>query len=290
MSLPEKEYLYSGHVACPGCPATLAMNYALKALGEKTVVVLAASCWSSIAGILPHSTLKVPILHVAFETAAPTAAGVKHGFEVMGKNDVTVMAWAGDGATFDIGFGPLSGAIERNDDFIYVCYDNEAYMNTGGQRSTATPLLVRTNAPPEELPKKENKKNIMEVFAAQRIPYAANVSVAFPEDFIKKMKRAKEVKGTRFIHVLSPCPTGWHFDPKLSIEIARLAVHTNIFPLLEIVDGVRFRLTVPFEGTPVEEYLRLQGRYRGLSKQQIRRIQREVDREWNRFALTRLTD
>jgi len=198
-----------------------------------------------------------------------------------GDRDTTVMAWAGDGGTFDIGFQSLSGAVERNDDFIYVCYDNEAYMNTGVQRSSATPYGTRTTTTPGKGWKKTRKKNIVEILAAHRIPYAATASIAFPEDMVKKFQRAKEIKGgTRFIHIFATCPTGWRTPTETSVKIARLAVQTNMFPLYEVEDGLKY--TINCEGDrPVAEYLKLQGRFKHLTDNDIKNIQETADKDWN---------
>ena len=196
------------------------------------IVVVPACCWTIIPGAFPHTALKVSLYHAAFETAASTATGVKAGLEMKGDSTTTVLA--GDGGTFDIGLQALSGAAERNDDFIYICYDNEAYMNTGYSRSSATPFLTWTTTTPVRQAKEEAKKNIMEIMAAHRIPYAATASVAYPEDFFQKMKKAKEIRGLKFIHILASCPTGWRLPSQLSIKAARLAALTRIFPLYEI--------------------------------------------------------
>ena len=281
---PDEEYLTSGHLACSGCGATIAMRYALKALGENVIVVLPACCWTIIPGAFPHTAMKVPLYHVAFETAASSATGVKAGLEMKGDSTTTVLAWAGDGGTFDIGLQALSGAAERNDDFIYVCYDNEAYMNTGIQRSSATPSLTWTTTTPARQPKIEAKKNIMEIMAAHRIPYAASASVAYPEDFYEKMKKAKEIKGLRFIHILATCPTGWRLPSQLSIKAARLAVLTRIFPLYEIENGDHYTINLSPEPRPVKEYLRLQGRFNHLTDQEIDIVQESVEKAWERLV------
>lgn len=277
---PPEDLLYSGHIACPGCGASLAMRYALQALGRKTMVVIPACCWSTVAGFFPSTSLKVPILHTAFEAAAITAAGIKKGLLARGISDVQVMAWAGDGGTFDIGLQSLSGCAERNDDIIYICYDNEAYMNTGIQRSSATPLMSWTTTTPNSALKETPKKDIMQIMSAHRIPYAATASPAYPEDFLMKMRKAKEIKGLRFIHILSSCPPGWKFPSELSVKIARLAVETKIFPLYEVEKGRKYTLTVKPKGLPVSEYLKLQGRFAHLTNEDIQVIQKNVDEEW----------
>jgi len=277
---PKEELLFSGHIGCPGCGASLAMRYALQALGKKTMVVIPACCWSTVAGFFPSSSLKVPILHTAFEAAAITASGVKKGLVAQGIEDIQVMAWAGDGGTFDIGLQALSGCAERNDDIIYVCYDNEAYMNTGIQRSSATPFMSWTTTTPNPAFKDTPKKDIMEIMAAHRIPYAATASPAFPEDFLGKMRKARGIRGLRFIHILSSCPPGWKFPSEFSVKIARLAVETKIFPLYEIENGRKYTLTVQPKGLPVTEYLRMQGRFGHLDAKAIQAIQANVDEEW----------
>jgi len=275
---PEEEFITPGHLGCQGCGAALAMRHVLKGLGEKTIIVIPACCWSIIAGPFPYSAVKVPILHAAFETAASTASGVRAGLRARGDNETTVMAWAGDGGTFDIGLQALSGAAERNVDFLYVCYDNEAYMNTGVQRSSATPFGAWTTTTPEK--KTDRKKDIMRILAAHRVPYAATATIADPEDLIRKIRKAKSIRGTRFIHLLAPCPPGWKIPSELSIQLARMAVQTRVFPLYEIENGVRYTLTQVEKPVPIDEYIRLQGRFRHMSNEDIAAVQEAVDRNW----------
>jgi pyruvate/2-oxoacid:ferredoxin oxidoreductase beta subunit len=257
------------------------MRYALKALGPKTVVVMPACCWSVIDGPFPHSSLKVPIFHTAFETAGSAASGVKAGLEMRGDKETTVLAWAGDGGTFDIGIQALSGAAERNEDIIYACYDNEAYMNTGIQRSSATPYGAWTTTTPYPHLKERPKKRLLEIIAAHAIPYIATASVAYPDDLIAKFRKAKEIKGTRFIHIFSPCPTGWKSPPEMSIRLARLAVETRLFPLLEIENGVTYKIRKDFDVKPIKEYLSLQGRFAHLKDEDFAKIQEGIDAFWN---------
>jgi 2-oxoisovalerate ferredoxin oxidoreductase beta subunit len=279
--VPEKEYMYPGHVACPGCGGAYAMRMALKALGEKTIIVIPACCWSIIDGPFPIHACKPPVFHTAFETAAIAASGIKAGLDIQGKTDITVMSWAGDGGTLDIGIQALSGAAERNDDFIYVCYDNEAYMNTGIQRSSATPWGAWTTTTPVKTPKSEPKKNITEIMIAHRIPYAATTTIAYPDDLIRKFKKAKAIKGTKFIHIFAPCPTGWKMAPDLMIKICRLAVESNIFPIYECENGINYNINIiPKKPIPIEEYLKPQGRFSHLTKVMIERIQKTVNFEW----------
>ena len=281
LNTSDRDYFKPGHLGCPGCGAAIAIKFALKALGKKTIMVIPASCASIIVGPYPQSALTVPILHTAFATAGAAASGVRAALDIKGDSETTVLSWAGDGGTFDIGFQSLSGAVERNEDCIFVCYDNEAYMNTGVQRSSSTPYGVRTTTTPGLDWKKTRKKNIMETMAAHRIPYAASASIAFPEDMIAKFQKAREKKGgARFIHVFASCATGWGAPSNMSVKIARLAVQTNVFPLYEIENGTRY--TLNYKGDrPVEDYLQTQGRFKHLGKENISRVQSMVDEDWN---------
>ena len=278
--VPEKDYLTSGHLACPGCGAPIAMRMVLKVLGPKTMVSLPACCWSIIAGPFPQSSLKVPLYHTAFETAAALASGIRAGLDARGDTETTVLAWAGDGGTFDIGMQALSGAAERNENFIYCCYDNEAYMNTGIQRSSSTPWGAWTTTTPVQSPEASPKKDLLAIMAAHRVPYAATACVAYPDDLIAKVRKAKEMKGTRFLQILAPCPPGWKFADEDSIQIGRMAVQNKIFPLMEVEDGARWRFTVDHRGDAVEPYLKKQGRFRHLKDWQIAKIQTDVNERW----------
>jgi pyruvate/2-oxoacid:ferredoxin oxidoreductase beta subunit len=273
------EVLRPGHSACPGCGVSMSMRMVLRALGNRAVLVLVPSCASVIAGPYPHAALGLPAFHSAFEIAAPSAAGISNAFKVQGIDDIPVVAFAGDGGTFDIGLQSLSGAADRNEDFIYVCLDNEAYMNTGIQVSSATPRFAWTGTSPRGNTRR--KKQIMEIMAAHRIPYAATACIGFPEDLMDKVKRAKEIRGTRFIHLLSPCPAGWKMAESMAPKAAVAAVETNIFPLYEILNGLHYTINYLSQGLPVESYLELQGRYAHLDAQAKEDIQQETDRFWN---------
>ncbi|MCX7634253.1 MAG: 3-methyl-2-oxobutanoate dehydrogenase subunit beta [Syntrophales bacterium] len=277
----EKELMCTGHVGCPGCGATVAMRFFLKALGEKAIMVLPACCWSVIAGPFPQSSIRIPVIHTAFETGGATATGVRAALDMKGDTETTVVTWAGDGGTFDIGFQALSGAVERNEDFIYVCYDNEAYMNTGIQRSSSTPYGAWTTTTTGPDWKKLRKKNIVEALVAHRIPYAATANIAFPEDLVRKVRKAKNIKGSRFIHIFATCPTGWRIPSEMSIKIARMAVQTNIFPLYEVEDGVRYTINYKPKEYLVREYFKLQGRFRHLTDADLDAIQEMVEEDWN---------
>ncbi len=279
LDLPDPEIMSSGHVGCPGCGAAIAMKFVLKALGEKTMMVLPACCWSIIAGAYPQSALRIPLIHSAFETGGAVASGVRAALDMKGDTETTVLTWAGDGGTFDIGFQALSGAVERNEDFIYVCYDNEAYMNTGVQRSSSTPYGAWTTTTPGSDWKKMRKKNIVEALVAHRIPYAATASIAFPEDLVYKVKKAKWIKGSRFLHIFSSCPTGWGLASELSVKIARMAVQTNIFPLYEVEDGLRYTINFLSKGYLVREYFKLQGRFKHLTEADLDQIQEMVNED-----------
>ncbi len=285
---PEGELLYSGHPGCQGCGLALGLRHVLKALGRNTFGVVPAGCSSALTGIYPQTTLGIPFCHANFETGGSTASGIRAALKILGENQVeNVFIWAGDGATYDIGFGSLSGAAEREEDVIYVCANNEAYMNTGIQRSSATPWGAWTTTSPLPEPKRQAKKPIVEIMAAHRVPYVASASIAFPEDLEEKIKRAKGIKGgLRFIDLLCPCPTGWRFPPHLTVKLARLAVLTGVFPLYEVFGGERYVLNQPEASKgllPVEEYLRPQGRFSHLTEEDVRTIQDWVNKEWERL-------
>lgn len=278
----EAELLSSGHLGCAGCGLVLAQRYILKVLGKKTIMVIPACCAIVVDGIFPYSSLDIPMMAVAFETTAAVAAGIKAAMDIKGREDVSVLGFAGDGGTFDIGIQALSSAAERNEDIIYVCYDNEAYMNTGIQRSSATPYGSWTTTTPVQNPKNVPKKNMMEILAAHRIPYCATACIAYPEDLMSKVEKAKKTRGFKFLHLISPCPPGWKMPTDYSVTKVRQAVQSNIFPLYEIHNGRKYNITVmPEEKIPVKEYLTGQGRFAHLSQKEVDVIQKNVDDEWN---------
>jgi pyruvate/2-oxoacid:ferredoxin oxidoreductase beta subunit len=283
IQMPSDELMEPGHLACPGCGAALTMRWVLKGLGRKTILVVPACCWSVIDGAEPLSAVKVPMLHTAFETAACTAAGVKAGMVMRGDTETNVVAWAGDGGTFDIGLQALSAVAERNEDIIYVCYDNEAYMNTGIQRSSATPMGTWTTTTPAGDLKRECKKDIVGILAAHRVPYIATAALSHPEDLLRKVNRARHARGFRFLHILSPCPPGWKTENSETIKISRAAVNSRVFPLLEIEDGIRYQLMDVPNPIPVSEYISMQGRFRFLDEAAIHEIQHQVDAHWRRL-------
>jgi pyruvate/2-oxoacid:ferredoxin oxidoreductase beta subunit len=278
--IPLSENLGHGHLACAGCGAAVSMRLTLKALGEKTVMVFPASCWSIIPGSWPYSSFRIPVVHAGFATGGATASGIRAALDIRGDHEAVVAVWAGDGGTFDIGLQALSGAAERNEDFIYICNDNEGYMNTGTQRSSATPMFAWTTTTPVMKPKENPKKDIMAIMADHRSPYAATATIAYPEDLLRKMEKAKRIRGTRFIHLLSPCSPGWRIPSELTIKISRLAVRSRIFPLYEIENGRSYTIQEESRTIPVKEYLQLQGRFSHLTDQEIKKIQEMVDEEW----------
>ena len=286
LTIPAQELMRAGHSACPGCGSTLVMRYLLKGLGDQTIVTVPACCWTVIATPFPTTALDVPMLDCAFEATGASISGLRAAADQLGLKGVTIVGFAGDGGTADIGLQALSGMLERRTDGIYVMYDNEAYMNTGVQRSGATPEGAWTTTTPVDAfsrGKVEPKKDIMAIVAAHRPAYAATVNVAFPEDFVKKVQKAKAIRGPRFFHALAPCPPGWKYSAEKTIEIGRLATDTNVFPLYEIEDGV-YRITRKLGvAKPVRRYLETQGRFAHLDEAQVAQIQREVDARWKRL-------
>lgn len=279
--IPQEEFLHPGHPACPGCGAAISMRLALKALGKKTMMVIPASCWSIIAGAHPTFTLEVPLLHVPFISGAAAAAGLKASLEVQGDKETTVVAWAGDGGTYDIGLQGLSGAAERKTDMIFVCYDNEAYMNTGGQRSSATPMGTYTATTPQG--KGEGKKDLLSIMADHGSTYVATANLAYPQDFLNKFKKAKAKNGFRFIHILSPCPTGWGFPEDKTVTMARMAVESGAYPLVEW-EGERWLTTYrPSFQVKVEDYLLCQGRFAHWGEEKLTQIAQGIIYQWNRL-------
>ncbi|HHP7233221.1 MAG TPA: thiamine pyrophosphate-dependent enzyme [Desulfobacterales bacterium] len=280
--LPDSDgTLEPGVLSCQGCGAAIAMKLALKGVGKRTIVVFPACCWSIIAGVWPHTALQLPILHVPFETGAVAASGVRAALDVRGEADVLVMAWAGDGGTFDIGLQALSGAAERNEDILYVCYDNEAYMNTGIQRSSATPSGAWTTTTPEGAVKPEPKKDIERILLAHDIPYLATASIAYPDDLVGKFQKARGIRGTRFIHLLSPCPPGWRYDPSQTVRMARMATRCCVFPLYEVHQG-EYRLSViPDPIRPISDYLQSQGRFKPVDADMADALQNQIDKRWH---------
>lgn len=282
MKLPEEELLAPGHRGCAGCGATIGVRLALKALGRNTVAISATGCLEVITTPFPETAWEIPWIHVAFENAGAVASGVERALKAQGKTDTNVVAFGGDGGTADIGMQALSGAMERGHNLIYICYDNEAYMNTGIQRSASTPYGASTTTSPhgkESFGEDKPKKNMPLIIAAHGVPYVATASIAYPEDFMKKVKRASEVDGPAYIHLNQPCTTGWGYDPSKTIELGRLAVETGSWALYEIQNG-EFKLTYkPQDRKPVNEFLNAQKRFKHLSEEEKVKIQEFVDNQ-----------
>ncbi len=285
--LPTEEYILKGHAGCPGCPVTIALRIALKALGRKTILVIPASCSAVIQSLHPKTSFNVPTLNIAFEASAAAASGIASALKMLGKEDIIPVVWAGDGGSYDIGLQALSGALERGTNFIYVCYNNQMYSNTGIQRSGATPYGAWTTTTWSG--KKEMEKNLAEIVMAHHIPYIATATIAYPEDLYKKMKKAREMKGPRYIEILCPCPPGWRFDMSKTVEMSRLAVQTGAWILYEIINGkIEFtadskRLLEGKERKPLEEWLKMQGRFRHLKEEDIQKIKESIDKKWEFF-------
>jgi pyruvate ferredoxin oxidoreductase beta subunit len=283
------EFLSSGHRACQGCGLAVTIRLSLKVLGKDTIVGTPAGCWSGVGSMYPDTAWRVPWMQTLFENSAAVMSGVESGFRVLmekgriPQRKINYVAIAGDGATNDIGVAALSGALERGHNFLYICLDNEAYMNTGIQRSSATPYGASTSTTPVgklTAGQTTQKKNMVEIVAAHDIPYVASACPSYPFDLMNKVKKGAEAKGPAYIHVLAPCPTGWRLAPELTIEIGRLAVETGVFPLYEVEYG-RYKLNVDRPKLkPVEEYLKLQGRFRHLSEQEIEKIQERVNKQY----------
>jgi len=284
-----EEFFTAGHRACIGCGEALAVRLACKALGRDVIISNATGCMEVVSSQFPYTAWSVPWIHTLFENAAAVASGIEAGLKVMQrkgrgpKQEVHVVAMAGDGGTSDIGLQALSGALERGHNFLYICFDNEAYMNTGIQRSSATPFGAATTTSPagkKSIGQVTWKKDMPAIAVAHKIPYVATACPSYPFDLLDKVKKGAEVKGPAYVHILSVCPTGWRCAPDLAIEIGRLAVQTGIFPLYEVENG-QYQVNVkPARLKPVLDYLKMQGRFGHLSEETIKEIQGRVSREY----------
>jgi len=291
LTLPFEEHFYAGHTACQGCGAALGLRYVLKAYGGKAIFTIPACCSTIIAGPWPYSALNAPLFHTAFETTGAVISGIEaalkaKGYKVKGEDGIMVVGWAGDGGTADIGLQALSGFLERGHDALYIMYDNEAYMNTGIQRSSSTPYGAWTTNTPggkKHFLEQRPKKKVIDIVIAHKPAYAATASVAYPEDFMKKLKKAQTIKGPAFIQLFAPCPTGWRAPTDKTIELARLAVQTAYFPLFEYENG-KYKINMPSpnkEPKPIEEFIKLQGRFKYMTKEDMEILQEWVLREWD---------
>lgn len=296
------ELFLSGHRACAGCGPATVLRLIMKATRGPTIVTEATGCMEVVSSIYPYTSWGVPWLHTAFETAASNASGIEAALKIMKRKGrikqehVDVIALAGDGGTYDIGIQALSGAVERGHDFLFVLYDNEAYMNTGIQRSGGTPHGAATTTSPagSVVPgKPEYKKPIANIMVAHDIPYVATASPYFWKDLITKVRKGLEVEGPAFLHVFAPCPRGWRSNPAKSMEYSKLAVETCVFPIWESVNGQcklstpsKLVALAPQKKKPVAEYLQGQGRFRHMFKPQnkmlLEELQRIADERWKR--------
>lgn len=265
--VPDSELLAPGHRACPGCGTAIATRLILRATGPRVIVVTATGCLETFTSPYGLSAWEVPWIHSLLENAAAVASGVAAALRYQGRRDVKVLAIGGDGGTFDIGFASLSGMLERGDDVLYICYDNEAYMNTGFQRSAATPYGASTTTTPAgqcSLGKAEPKKDMPAIAAAHGISYVATASIAFPQDLMNKVKKALDMPGARYLQVHCPCTIGWGFDPSQTIRVARAAVDCGLVALWEQEKGQPRRVRKVGRRRPVEEYLKMQNRFAHL--------------------------
>jgi len=294
--IAKTEQLFApGHRACAGCGATIIIRQVLSVAGKDTVVGFATGCMEVVSTIFPYTAWEVPFLHVAFENVAAAISGVETAYRALKKKGkikkkINFIAFGGDGGTYDIGLQALSGAMERGHDMLYICYDNGAYMNTGIQRSSATPFGAHTTTSPagKKIPgKMQWRKDLTEIIASHGVPYVAQASPGYYQDLMQKVDKALSIEGPAFIDVLSPCPLGWYYPTKDTIKVAKLAVETKYWPLYEVENGVH-RVTVkPRKFKPVEDWLKMQGRFRHLFKEEnkwmIEHIQKEVDRRWEKL-------
>ncbi|MBQ8979677.1 MAG: pyruvate synthase subunit beta [Oscillospiraceae bacterium] len=284
-ALDRNEYFY-GHKACAGCGGSLAVRAALKVLGERTAAVLPAGCMSAVGFNFPQLCFGNNAIISMFAGTASMLTGVEAGLRRKGHRDFHAVGFAGDGGTADIGIQALSGAIDRGDDIIYICYDNEAYMNTGIQKSGLTPYGARTTTTPAGANIHGNirpKKNMFEIAAAHDIPYAATATVGYLNDFINKVEKASKIKGTKYIHVIAPCPTGWGIPVSDTVEVAREIVDCGLWYLAEYENGEYKLDRDPGEFASAENYLRRQGRFRHLTDEDIHTIITSRDRKWEKI-------
>jgi len=286
VNLTTEEYLHPGNRACTGCTLNTLYRVGLKALGRDCIFIVPPSCLTVVQGLYPISSSQMPILNVTFASTAAAASGVLAAVKRRGSG-TQVVAWAGDGGTGDIGLQALSAAIERVENFIYICYDNEAYMNTGVQRSGTTPRGVVTSNTPHG--KVEQKKDIPAIVAAHQPAYVATCSAAFPLDFHDKLLKAKQIKGFKYLHIHTPCPPGWGVEDRMAIAVGKAAVESGLYDLYEIEQG-EMRLTGPSEKLlkkekqpPVSDYLQMQRRFKALPDDYIDALQGEVDSKWQGY-------
>lgn len=274
--------LRAGNTNCGGCGMSIGLNLLSHAIADRQVqLVIPACCGIVTAGPFPTSAYGAPVIASTFASAAAMATGLAHAARLNGE-PTRLVCWAGDGGTYDIGMATLSAAAERNEDLLYICYDNEIYGNTGGQRSSATPRFAATTTTPGG--KELEKKDIVSILAAHRVPYAATVSMAHLDDAMRKLRYALDAKGFRFLHLFSPCPTGWKSDPAEGVDLVRLAVKSGLFPLYEVFEGTRYVINAEpdFERAHLERYVSSQGRFR-RGAADVGQLEATVARQWQRL-------
>jgi pyruvate ferredoxin oxidoreductase beta subunit len=281
--IPKDEFMTGGHFACAGCMPALSIKLTLKALGKNTIIINPSGCMT-LTTTYPFTPYKVPWILNAIENAASTASGIIHGLKAIKKDKkVNVVCHAGDGATYDLGIGALSGIVQRKENIIYICYNNSSFANTGFQHSSATPYGARTTTTPPGVKNPVGnllpRKNMAKVMAAHGAPYVATACTSYPFDFMNKLRKAAKIKGTKFIDILCPCVLGWKLHPSKGVEVGRLMVQTGIWPLYEIEDG-KFKLNLIPNLKPVQKAFELQGRFKHLRKKDIKKIQGIVNKEW----------
>jgi pyruvate/2-oxoacid:ferredoxin oxidoreductase beta subunit len=281
LELNQQPMLCSGHAACPGCVEALSVRHVLATIGPDAMAVIPPSCMAIISGPQPFSSLRIPVYQPTLEASAAAASGLRRALDAQGKRDTHVIVLAGDGGTYDIGFQCLSSAAERNENILYFCLDNEGYMNTGAQKSSSTPHYARTGSTPEG--KVTRKKNLTEIMAAHQVPYAATASVGFLPDLIRKVEKAKAMRGFRIITLLVPCIDGWGLSDDGGLAAARYAVECGAFPLYEVEDGRRYTINRERGDRPVADYLALQRRYKDIDGVNVAILQDEVDEGWRRL-------
>jgi pyruvate ferredoxin oxidoreductase beta subunit len=282
-----EEFFTAGHNACSGCGAAIAMRHIANTIGKNSIVSIATGCMEVVSTPYPYSAWKIPCIHSAFANAAATASGIELALKQQGKKGINVVAIAGDGGTFDIGLQALSGAIERQQKILFICYDNEAYENTGIQRSGATPVRAETTTTPYGTlihGKTEWKKNMPMIIASHdENVYVATANIAYLGDFENKIKKALNFNGPSYIQVYTPCIPGWKIPENSTIEVSRLAVQSKIWPLYEIENGiVKLNVDIP-NPKPLKNYLRMQGRFSKLSEKEIEEMQNRVNQKYDKL-------
>lgn len=288
VQLTAEEFMHPGNRACSGCGLSLLYRIGLKAMGRDCIFVVPPSCLTVTQGLYPIAATQIPCVNVTFASTAAAASGVRAALKAQKRENTKVVAWAGDGGTSDIGIQALSASIERNEDFLYICYDNEAYMNTGVQRSGTTPKgTITTNTPIKG--KLQKNKDLPAIIAAHNPAYIATCSAAYPIDFYNKVQKAMGLKGLKYIHIHTPCPSGWGMAERLSITVGKLAITTGLYDLYEVenhkkvLSGPSAKLLKKAKLKQVAEYFKTQTRFRALSQEQIAEVQAEVDSKWQEY-------